>query len=85
MEYYKPIAEANTFIVLDRYTNEWKVSETGVRYQTETDLERELINDLGNQGYEFMPDIKSPASMPANVRVQLQTLNSVVFSGAPGV
>ena len=35
MEYYKPIAESNTFIVLDRYTSEWKVSEPGAGYQTE--------------------------------------------------
>ena len=33
MEYFKPIAESNTFIVLDRYTREWKVSETGAGYR----------------------------------------------------
>jgi type I restriction enzyme R subunit len=80
MEYYKPIAESKTFIVLGRYTREWTVSETGAGYQTESDLEQEFIGDLQNQGYEFMPDIKSPASMLANVRAQLQSLNSAIFS-----
>jgi type I site-specific restriction-modification system R (restriction) subunit len=80
MTNYKTIAESNNFIVLDRYTREWNVAETGAGYQSESDLERELIDDLRNQGYEFVPDIKSPASMLANVRAQLQTLNSVAFS-----
>ena len=78
MSDYKTIAESNNFIVLDRYTREWKASETG--YQTESDLERELIDDLRNQGYELVPNIKSPASMLVNVRAQLQTLNNVAFS-----
>ena len=44
---YKPIVESNRFIVLDKYTKEWEVSE---RYQSEADLERELIQDLTNPG-----------------------------------
>ena len=74
---YKTVAETNNFIVLDRYTKEWRVCES---YQTEGDLERELIQDLKKQGYEFLPDVKTPDSMLANVRIQLQTLNSVQFS-----
>ena len=38
----KPIAETNRFIVLDKYTPEGEASE---RYQSEGDLERELIAD----------------------------------------
>ena len=74
---YKTIAEAKNFIVLDRYTREWQVAEG---YQSENDLERELIEDLANQGYEFLPDLKTPEAMLANVRVQLQALNNVEFS-----
>ncbi len=74
---YKTVAETNNFIVLDRYTKEWRVCES---YQTEGDLERELIQDLKKQGYEFLPDVNTPDSMLANVRIQLQTLNSVQFS-----
>lgn len=73
---YKTIAESNNFIVLDKYIKEWQVAEN---YQSESDLERELIDDLGNQGYEFLPTLNSPTAMLANVRVQLQTLNNVQF------
>lgn len=76
VDYTKPIAESNRFIVLDKYTQEWKVAES---YQSEGDLERELIQDLVNQGYEYLPALNNPEAMLANVRVQLQALNSVEF------
>lgn len=76
-EQTKPIAESNRFIVLDKYTKEWEVAEG---YQSEADLERELIQDLVNQGYEFLSDLTTPEAMLANVRVQLQLLNNVEFS-----
>ncbi len=76
VDYTKPIAESNRFIVLDRYTKEWQVSES---YQSEYDLERELIEDLQNQGYEYLPDLKDTEMMLANVREQLQALNKVQF------
>ncbi|PLL71580.1 HsdR protein, partial [Klebsiella pneumoniae] len=41
------IAESNNFIVLDKYS---KAQETGESYQSESDLERELMQDLLNQG-----------------------------------
>lgn len=73
----KTIAESNNFIVLDKYVTEWDEND---RYQSEADLECELIQDLRNQGYEFVPDITSQSTMLANVRVQLQTLNKVFFT-----
>jgi len=73
---YKTIAESNKFIVLDKYTKEWSVAES---YQSESDLERELIEDLVNQGYEFLPTLNNPVAMLVNVREQLQTLNNVTF------
>ena len=76
---YKTIAESKNFIVLDKYTGDWKVNES---YQSEYDLEREFIQDLENQGYEFVPDLNTPEKLRANVREQLQTLNSVVFADA---
>ncbi len=75
-DYTKPIAESNTFIVLDRYTKEYSVAES---YQSEQDLERELIQDLVNQGYQHLPGLKSAGDMIANVRVQLEALNGVTF------
>lgn len=74
---YKTIAESKNFIVLDSYTREWKAAES---YQSESDLERELIQDLVNQGYEFAPSIKTPADLLANVRNALQVLNAVQFT-----
>ncbi|MCP5168150.1 MAG: type I restriction endonuclease subunit R [Hahellaceae bacterium] len=76
MTNYKAISESNNFIVLDKYTQEWKVAEG---YQSEDALERELIQDLVNQGYEFLPSLNNPNAMLANVRMQLQTLNNVTF------
>lgn len=70
------IAETSNFIVLDKYI---KAEQTGDSYQSESDLERELIQDLQNQGYEFI-SVKSQSAMLANVREQLQSLNGVVFN-----
>ncbi|GAA4455311.1 type I restriction endonuclease subunit R [Novipirellula rosea] len=74
---YKPIAESNNFIILEKYNREWMVAEG---YQSESDLERELIQDLENQGYEFRKDLKSQQALLTNVRGHLQTLNNVEFS-----
>ncbi|EIO4611065.1 type I restriction endonuclease subunit R [Vibrio alginolyticus] len=76
---YKTIAESNNFIVLDKYTKQLQPSDS---YQSESDLERELIQDLQNQGYEFLPELTTPDSMMANVRTQLQDLNKVEFTDA---
>jgi len=77
VDYTKPIAESNRFIVLDKYTQNWKVAES---YQSEGDLEREFIQDLQNQGYEFLPGLNTPEALLANVRIALQALNNVQFS-----
>ncbi|NNG00881.1 MAG: type I restriction endonuclease subunit R, partial [Desulfobacteraceae bacterium] len=77
INYTKPIAQSKTFIVLDKYTQEWQVRET---YQSEYDLESELIADLQNQGYEYLPGLNTPEKMLANVREQLQALNKMHFS-----
>lgn len=73
----KTIVESNNFIVLDKYTREWAIAEG---YQSEDALEREFIQDLVNQGYEFMPGLNTHEALLANVRVQLQVLNAVQFS-----
>lgn len=77
IEHTKPIAESSNFIVLNKYAKEWKVANT---YQSETDLEQELVKDLTNQGYEYSPELTTPKAMLSNVRVQLQELNNVRFS-----
>lgn len=77
VEQTKPIAESKNFIVLDKYTSDWAAAD---HYQSEAELERELIKDLSNQGYEFLPALTSPEAMLANVRDRLEDLNSVHFS-----
>lgn len=79
MKEYKTIAESKNFIILDKYTKFSEVNEAPVIYQTEADLEQEFIQDLINQGYENTPKLNTPQAMLANVRVQLQNLNNMVF------
>lgn len=76
---YKTIAESNNFIVLDKYTKYSEVNEPPAVYQTEAALEKEFIQDLINQGFEN-PNLTSIEAMLANVRVQLQALNNMMFS-----
>ena len=80
MAQYNTIAESNNFIVLDDYEKYSVLNEPSVVYQTEASLEHEFIQDLKNQGYEYLPDLNTPEALLANVRVQLQALNDVVFT-----
>lgn len=77
MSDYKTIAESKNFIVLDKYDKCFQVREG---YQSEYSLEREFINDLVNQGYEYLPNLNTPEKMLANARLELQNLNRVEFS-----
>ncbi|MEH8023455.1 type I restriction endonuclease subunit R [Gallibacterium anatis] len=81
MQHTTPITETNNFIILDKYT---KIEQSG-SYQREADLERELIADLQQQGYEYRKDLNTPDKLLANVRDQLQKLNNVQFSDAEWV
>lgn len=81
MQHTTPITETNNFIILDKYE---KIEQSG-SYQSEADLERELIADLQQQGYEYRKDLNTPDKLLANVRDQLQKLNNVQFSDAEWV
>lgn len=80
MAQYNTIAESNNFIVLDAYTKYNELHEPSVAYQSEASLEREFVQDLVNQGYEYRPDISTPDALLANARMQIQELNDVEFS-----
>ena len=82
MTQYDTIAELQNFIVLNSYTKAAMLNETPAGYQTEAQLESELIADLRNQGYEYLPNLNSPQALLDNARVQLQTLNNIVFTDA---
>jgi type I restriction enzyme R subunit len=82
---YKPIAESNNFIVLDQYTKHLVIGEAAAVYQTESSLENEFIQDLVNQGYEYLVHVTTPDELLENARKQLQILNDVKFSDAEWV
>lgn len=71
-----PVAETDHFIVLDKYE---KIEQSSA-YQTEADLEKELVADLANQGYEYRTDLNTQEKLLANVRRELQRLNNLTFS-----
>lgn len=80
MSQYNTIAESNNYIVLDKYKLYSDCHETPAAYQSEAALEREFIQDLVNQGYEYLPELTTPEALLANARVQIQALNGVTFS-----
>lgn len=80
MDDYTSIAESNNFIILEQYTSCSASDETNAIYQSESALERKFIQDLENQGYEYVPTLTSSEAMFNNVRTQLQALNQVQFS-----
>jgi type I site-specific deoxyribonuclease, hsdR family len=82
MAQYSTIAELQNFIVLDSYTKNSILNEPPAGYQSEAALEKELIEDLSNQGYEYLSDITTPEALLKNVRKQLQELNNVMFTDA---
>ncbi|WP_105257122.1 type I restriction endonuclease subunit R [Streptococcus suis] len=73
-----PIIESNNFIVLDKYV---KSVQPG-HYQTEADLEKELISDLQQQGYEYLNYLTTPEALLGNLREQMEKLNRVSFTDA---
>ena len=72
-----PILESNNYIVLDKYDSLFETSDS---YQSEAELEEELITDLQHQGYEYKKDINSIDGMYNNVRSQLENLNKTSFT-----
>ena len=80
MAQYNIIAESNNFIVLDDYTKYNELHEPSVTYQSEANLEREFVQDLVNQGYEYRSDISTPKALLDNARIKIQELNEMEFS-----
>lgn len=80
MKQYSTIAESNNFIVLDAYTKYNELHEPSVAYQSEASLEREFIQDLVSQGYEYCPNISTPDGLLANARIKIQELNDMEFT-----
>lgn len=75
---YDPIAVSNESTVVAEYMAD---PSAEAAYQSEADLERELIRLLQSQAYEYLP-ITSEGQLVANVRTQLEMLNGITFSDA---
>lgn len=71
------IAEMTGGIILANFKKDFQVRETA--YQSEAELERQLIENLVAQGYEFIK-IKSGEDLYGNLKLQIEKLNNVSFS-----
>lgn len=75
---FEPIAVSSESTVVAEYVPD---VSTAAAYQSEADLERELIALLRSQAYEYLT-VSSEADLVANLRSQLEVLNGVTFSDA---
>lgn len=73
---YEPIAVSSEGTVVAEFIRE---PDGAAAYQSEADLERELIALLRSQAYEYLP-IHSGDELTDNLRAQLEALNGVVFT-----
>ena len=76
MEEYKVIVQQNESTVVTEYKSDLKRQ---TEYQSEADLEKELIQMLKSQGYSFL-DIHDNEGLTLNLRTQLERLNNYKFS-----
>jgi type I restriction enzyme R subunit len=75
---FEPIAVSSESTVVAEFIPD---AAGAAAYQSEADLEREFIQLLQSQAYEYLP-ITSEAQLVANLRTQLEVLNSITFSDA---
>lgn len=78
MEQIKIIAQQNESTVVSEYKSELQRPK---EYQSEPDLERELIKQLKGQGYEFL-NIHNNQGLIANLKAKIEELNHYSFSNS---
>lgn len=71
------IAEMTNGIILANFNKDLSARESS--YQSESDLERKMIDNLVSQGYEFI-NTKTSEDLYKNLRLQIEKLNSLSFS-----
>lgn len=71
------IAEMTGGIILANFEKDIQVRET--TYQSEADLERQMIENLVSQGYERLI-VKSSGELYVNLKIQIEKLNGVSFT-----
>lgn len=70
------IAEMTNGIILANYE---KINRIQDQYQTEQELERDMIDNLISQGYERL-NAKTSEELYANLKIQIERLNKVIFT-----
>ncbi|MBO4276575.1 type I restriction endonuclease subunit R [Candidatus Saccharibacteria bacterium] len=73
---YNMVVESGLSTVLAEYKPEKRNSQS---YQSEAELEKEFIENLKGQGYEYL-SIHDAHDLEDNLRIQLQDLNAYTFS-----
>lgn len=76
MKQYDLVAKNEHSTVVSEYQSEYK---RGLHYQSESELEKAFIKLLQSQAYEYL-SIKKEADVIANIRKQLEQLNSIQFT-----
>jgi type I restriction enzyme, R subunit len=76
MSFYNIVAASNEATVVAEYTPDFN---RGADYQGEAGLEKDFINRLCAQGYEYI-SVTDEAALIANLRLQLELLNNYKFS-----
>jgi len=76
MSTYNIIASTDESTVVAEYS---PPARTAAEYQSEADLEREFIQLLCMQGYEYLA-VTSESTLISNLRRQLETLNGITFT-----
>ncbi|NTW39058.1 MAG: type I restriction endonuclease subunit R, partial [Cellulomonadaceae bacterium] len=75
---FEPIAVSSESTVVAEFEAD---PAEATRYQSESQLEAELIRLLQEQAYEYLP-LTSDADLVVNLRAQLEALNGITFSDA---
>lgn len=73
---FDPVAVSSKSTVVAEYVPDARREDD---YQSEAQLEKEFIKQLQAQAYDYV-DIREESQLEANLRVQLQKLNNVVFT-----
>ena len=73
---YNIVLETNEATVVTEYT---PLRKCRADYQSEAELEKTFIQDLVEQGYEYL-EIKTEDDLVENLQVKLEKLNHITFS-----
>lgn len=76
MSYFNVVAQTNENTVVTKYK---PVATRSKKYQSEAELEKEFIQLLTEQGYDYLP-IHTEADLISNLRAKLEEINAYHFT-----